>query len=308
LLLLFDGIEMDNLVRRLGNGLGTVVLLGGLAAVGIFGFSATRLNRTYELKTAKLAIPSDAAAIARGRHLAVAIGRCVDCHGTMLEGKLFFNDGAMGRLVASNLTRGKGGVAAQYDDEKWVRAIRHGIKSNGKPALSMPSQEFHDFTDADLADLVAYVKSVPPVDNELPRTRILLVARAQFLGGLLPLVSAELVEHDAPPPTVTPAVTAEYGAYLATVGGCKGCHGANLGGGRVPGTPPEFPSATNITPAGIGAWSEQDFFRALREGVRPNGTAIDPFMPWQFAGQMTDAEIRAIWLYLRTVPAAVTRD
>jgi mono/diheme cytochrome c family protein len=297
---------MNKIVRRLGAGLGTVLLLAGLAVVGIFGFSTTRLNRTYELKTAKLAIPSDPASIERGRHLAVAIGKCVDCHGTQLEGKPFFDDGAMGRLVASNLTRGKGGVAAQYDDEKWVRAIRHGVKANGKPALFMPSQEYHEFTDADLADLIAYVKSVPPVDNQLPRTKILLLARALFLGGVLPLVPAELVPHDAPPSTITPAVSAEYGAYLATVGGCKGCHGANLAGGRIPGTPPSFPSATNLTPAGIGTWTEQEFFRALRVGVRPNGTAIDPFMPWQFAGQMSDDEIRAIWLYLKTVPAAAT--
>jgi mono/diheme cytochrome c family protein len=98
--------------------------------------------------------------------------------------------------------------------------------------------------------------------------------------------------------------TSEYGRYLSVVGGCVGCHGPGLSGGRVPGTPPNFPPAANITPAGaIGQWTEQDFFRALREGKRPNGAGIDPFMPWQATAKMSNEEVKALWLYLRTVPS-----
>jgi hypothetical protein len=78
-----------------------------------------------------------------------------------------------------------------------------------------------------------------------------------------------------------------------------------VSGGRIPGTPPEFPAAQNLTPdtvSGIGKWSEADFQRALRTGRRPDNTEINPAMPWKLAGQMTDEEMHAVWLYLRSVP------
>jgi len=88
------------------------------------------------------------------------------------------------------------------------------------------------------------------------------------------------------------------------VGGCTGCHGPELVGG--PSHEPGAPPAANLTPAGIGTWTEADFFKALRSGVRPDGTAINPAMPWASSGRMTDDELRALWLYLRTVPAKET--
>jgi hypothetical protein len=67
--------------------------------------------------------------------------------------------------------------------------------------------------------------------------------------------------------------------------------------------PPGLPPASNLTTAGIGNWTEADFVRALREGTRPDGTVINEFMPWKAFRGMTDAELHAIWLYLRSVPA-----
>ena len=79
---------------------------------------------------------------------------------------------------------------------------------------------------------------------------------------------------------------------------CRGCHGANLTGG---GGPP--PGASNITPAGIGDWSEPDFFVALRTHKRPNGSEISESMPRTY-GEMSDDDLRRILGYLRSVPAA----
>ena len=75
----------------------------------------------------------------------------------------------------------------------------------------------------------------------------------------------------------------------------RGCPAA------IPGTPPDWKPAANITPAGVGHYTEADFFRALREGKRPGGAPIDPFMPFEYTRNLTDDEIRALWLYLRTV-------
>jgi mono/diheme cytochrome c family protein len=84
--------------------------------------------------------------------------------------------------------------------------------------------------------------------------------------------------------------------------GCTGCHGPGLSGGKVPGTPPGFKPAGNITPRGIGSWSESQFIHALRTGERPNGSKIDEFMPIKATRMMTDVELQAIYRYLRTVP------
>ena len=86
--------------------------------------------------------------------------------------------------------------------------------------------------------------------------------------------------------------------------GCDGCHGVGLSGGYVEG-PPGAPPAANLTPhaSGLEKWTEADFERALRHGVRPNGTPINIFMPWPNFSGMTDDEVKALWLYLRSVPA-----
>src|SRR6266536_1415295 len=129
-----------------------------------------------------------------------------------------------------------------------------------------------------------------------------LVGRALILFGRFPIPADEIDHAKAPvaPPPAGP--TREYGAYLTNVGGCTGCHGSGLSGGPLAGGPPSAPPPANITPAALGTWTEDDFFRALRIGARPDGSRIDPFMPWAFTSQMTDDEIRATWLYLKSVP------
>ena len=70
--------------------------------------------------------------------------------------------------------------------------------------------------------------------------------------------------------------------------------------------PKGFPAKpTNITPDpehGIGKWTEADFVRALRTGVRPNGEQLHPFMPWHELRRLTDDDLHAMWVYLRSVP------
>jgi mono/diheme cytochrome c family protein len=89
--------------------------------------------------------------------------------------------------------------------------------------------------------------------------------------------------------------------YLANIGGCRGCHGLNLSGGSVHG-PPGTPPASNLTPAGIGSWMEADFVHTLRTGKRPNRKELHTSMPWRQTSLMTDDELHAIWLYVRSVP------
>jgi hypothetical protein len=170
----------------------------------------------------------------------------------------------------------------------------------------MPSQEFNGINDADLGAIIAYLKSLPAVENELPANRLGPLGRALMVGQVIPVLAAEVIDHEARrPAAITPAVTIEYGAYLAQT--CKGCHGEGLSGGPIPGVPSEPPFPANLTPdmeTGLGQWTEADFVRALRTGQRPDQTAINPkAMPWPVLGQMTDTELSALWLYLQSVPA-----
>jgi mono/diheme cytochrome c family protein len=98
----------------------------------------------------------------------------------------------------------------------------------------------------------------------------------------------------------------EYGRYVAN--GCIGCHGSNFSGGKIPVGPPDWPPASNLTPQADGRltkWTEADFIQTLRTARRPDGTELNPVMPRLF-GQMDDVELKAIWAFLQTLPAAAT--
>lgn len=169
----------------------------------------------------------------------------------------------------------------------------------------MPADDYYHLSDADLGAVIAYLKSLPPVDSEQPDSSVGPLARALNLAGQFPLFSAERIDHTGPRPTAPPAgPTAEYGKYLVSVG-CAGCHGPGLSGGPVPSFPPDAPPALNLTSGGeMGVWSEADFFNAMRTGVNPAGRELDSeWMPWPAFKQLTDEELRAIWLHLQSVPA-----
>lgn len=290
-------------IRLLFGGLIALVIL---AALGIYIYTNSRINHTYEFELQPIAIPTDEAALAQGEHIAIIRG-CTGCHDISLQGKVVI-DGPPGLIVSSNLTGGEGGISADYSDEEWVRAIRHGIGRNNKPLIFMPSHEFYFLSDEDLGALIAYLKSVPPVDHVLPESTARPLGRLLYMAGQFDLLPAEKIDHTAPRP-VAPnvAVTIEYGANLAL--GCIGCHGDTLSGGTIPGVSSEWPEAANLTPAGpLADWSEDDFITTLRTGVNPINHEINPeYMPWQTIGQMSDDELKALWLYLQSLPPTIGR-
>jgi cytochrome c553 len=113
---------------------------------------------------------------------------------------------------------------------------------------------------------------------------------------------AEEIDHEAARPSaVPPDVTQAYGDYLVRTAQCRTCHGPDLAGGRDP--DPKAPPAPDLTSDGdLSQWSEADFIIAMRTGKRPDGRLLNRFMPWRFLGQMTDDEMKAIYLYLHSLP------
>jgi mono/diheme cytochrome c family protein len=279
----------------------TVLLLAG-AAFGAVTFvkSNAAIHRVITVDPPAVPTLSDSAALARGRHLAAGVMLCTGCHAEDLGGSLMIDARPFMRLAAPNLTRGDHGLAPRLSDADWARAIRHGVGHDGRALAVMPSSAYQHASDADVAAVIAYVKSVSPVNRKLPERAFGPVARFQLAQGKFLLFGADEINHPAvrsvgsPPP----GVTLEYGEYLANVSGCTHCHGPGLSGGPVAGAPPGTPPAANITPAAIGRWTEEDFFRAVREGRGNGGRPLDPFMPWRSL-RLTDDELRAVWLFVQ---------
>jgi cytochrome c553 len=288
------------LVKWSGIVLGTILGLIVVALCVLYVESGARLHQHYAVRVAPLAIPHDSAAIARGSHLAHAVAGCVDCHGPDLAGTVMIDQPAFAVLSAPNLT--PTGLGSQLSDVDIVRAIRYGVAPDGRSLAVMPSNVYYHLSDADLAAIVAYVRSVPAATHPLQPTSFGPISRLLLVTGKAPILQAELIDTSTARPVPAPGVTAEYGAYLASVGGCLECHGPGLSGGPIPGAEPGSPPAANLTRGGIGRWTEADFQRALREGKRPDGTMLSRFMPWCIAGNMTDDEIAAVWMYLQSVP------
>lgn len=285
-----------------------VIGVGGgalLAALSVMGFASVQLNRPRHVTSEVVLVPpADSAVLARGRHLATAIMKCVECHDNDLGGRVPFVDaGPLGVVNATNLTRGKGGILDRYDDPALARAIRRGLKADGRPILIMPARDYQLVSNADLAAVIGYLRSRAPVDRVVPPSNVKPLGKLLNGLGVFPLYDADVVDPAAlPSPDLLPTVSVEYGRYLATIGGCTGCHGPGLSGGKIPGAPPDWKPATNLTPAGLKGWTEADFQTALRTGIRPNKTPIDTLMPWRLAGQMDSTEMAAVWLFLTSVP------
>jgi mono/diheme cytochrome c family protein len=291
---------MKRVLKWVGYVLGGLLMIVLIAVGFVYAKTSSRLNHVYPPITEAVTAPTDSASIERGRHLVWAVGKCVDCHGENLGGKLIADDPAFATLWSANLTRGKGGRGSTFNDADYTRAIRYGIHRDGKPLIFMPSEAYTHFSDEDLGAVIAYVKSVPPVDQVTAPPRIGPIARIiSTMTSAFPLAPAEMIDRNMTrPKTVTASVTKEYGDYLLKTGGCKSCHTENLSGGqKIQGV-----VSANLTPTGIGKWTEADFTKALRTGVRPDGRILSAAMPWPYMKYLTDDEIRAMWMYLRSVP------
>jgi mono/diheme cytochrome c family protein len=292
---------VKKILKWIGIVLGGLVGLLALALVVLYIIGTARLNKKYDVSVEAVPVPSDAASIQRGEHLAT-IFMCSDCHTGNMGGQVFYTVPGMLSIPTPNLTSGAGGADAIFGDEDWVRAVRHGVSPDGRALFIMPSNAFNQMSDEDLGALIAYIKSLPPVDNRMPERRVEIMGRLMMGAGMFPPFAVDQIDHTSPPAAAPqPGVTVAYGQYLTRI--CTNCHGANLNGAPF-GPPGQEVPTPNLTPAGeLGSWSEQDFIKTLRTGVTPSGHQLSEEMPWKYFGQMSDEELGAVWLYLHSLPA-----
>jgi len=290
-------------MRVLARSLGALAALAALAVGAGLYLAERKMQRKVEVPVQPVAMRSDGAALERGRYLYASRG-CVDCHGADGAGRLFLDDGNGLRIAGPNITSGPGGVVAGYHPVDWVRSIRHGVSPQGRALMIMPSEDYNRLTDEDIASLVAWIRSLPPAAGRGPVVALPLHVRALYGLGYIRDAAAR-IDHTLPPSTPVPeGVTVAHGEYVANM--CQGCHGAGLAGGKVPGSPPDWPSAANLTPGQgtvMGLYPNADSLIAMfRTGRRPDGTAVK-VMPFESLSEMSDTDLRALHRYLRGLPA-----
>lgn len=240
----------------------------------------------------------------RGKYLAEAVMSCDKaCHSP--EDTPFIgmaeeiNEGPIsGVFAVPNITSDNETGIGAWTDAEIARAIREGIDKDGVSLVIMPSSNFHSMSDQDIASLVGYLRSLDPVRSEIPPLKLNAIAKVMLAMGIFGTspVGEPITQAQQAPPTGS----VDYGGYLVSLGVCRDCHGKDLNGNT--GGPAGF--SPNLTPGGeLAAWSEADFLTAMQSGVTPSGKVLSEEMPWKAYGKMTDEDLKAIWLYLQSLPA-----
>lgn len=294
-------------IKKIGKWLGYTLLTLLLIGLGAYAYAywqvEQRLNKVYPMAVPAISILDDSSSIVRGAHLYVVHG-CRDCHMANLGGRILVDHPLVGRLAAANLTKGKGGLRADFGKEDWLRTLKHGLNREGKPLLAMPANETTHISDQDLADIIAFCQSQPAVDNlSLPK---------QQLGPLLRLVAglvepaffpAEQIDHTLTSiPEKQTEESPQYGKYLTT--NCAACHRPDFRGG--PPMLPGYPPVPDITSQGrVGKWTETQFMHTLRTGITPEGHKLDSTkMPWTRTREFSETELKAVRSFLLSLPEA----
>ena len=293
-----------------------------LGVTGIVGFVQLRWDRSYEAPMPEIHASTDPAVVEQGRYLVMGPAHCSYCH-TEQENWPRLDAGEevplaggyvfplpVGTFYTPNLTPDPVTGIGRYTDGQLARMIRHGVTPSGKAAI--PFMAFQNLSDEDVTAIVSYLRSQPPVRNEVPEHEVNLLGKAVMTFMIRP------VGPQGTPPRVSPAEapTVERGEYLANaVAECASCHtkrspvdgsaiGAPFSGGSempMDGDPTRVFVTPNLTPdpatGHIYRWTEEQFVARFRAGRQIEGS----HMPWPLFGRMSDADLRALYRYLRTL-------
>lgn len=298
---------MRKVLKWVGIVLGGLIILIILAVGVLYGLGRAKFSQNANVGH-PVTVPTSAEAVARGQYLVHSVMGCDGCHGEGFKGNMFFDpalapDGPpFGTLYAPNLTTGVGGIGS-ISDAQFERAIRNGIGHDGRTLLIMPANEYTHLTDEDFGALIAYIRTIPPVDNQTKPRDFSFMAYVLAGAGQIGQTPYEQIDHAATPvASLAPSTSAAYGEYLSHLSACRDCHGPDLTGAADPETGDATP---NVTGGGeVGGWTLEQFLTALHTGVKPDGKTLSDGMPWAVYGTMTDDDLTAIYNYLQTLPAS----
>ena len=285
--------------------LATLAVSVVLASVVVSWLADRKMHRRVALPPLQVTFAATDGQLERGEYLFNTRG-CMECHGVDGGGAVVIDDKESGLFVrAPNITSGGASPARNYTDTDWMRTLRHGVKPSGEPLQIMPSEDSAQMIDADVAAIAAYARSLPPADGGAAELSPWpLPFKALYLFGVVK-DAAEKIDHAATVPAAVADDELARGRYVAQV--CTGCHGAHFSGGKIPGTPPSWPAASNLTTAPDSAMarygSVEQFKTMFRTGKRPDGSAVSEIMPFKSLAHMNDAELDALFAFLKSLDA-----
>jgi len=282
-----------------------------LLVLALVGFS--KLNKHYDNPVATIQTTGNPAQIARGEQLAHT---CASCHSPgnelPLSGSNFgvkFEMPPFGTLYAPNLT--PSGNIQDWSDGELIRAIREGVRKDGRSLLIMPSNNYRNLSKDDVQALIAYLRSQPATGGPTPSNQF------NVLGAIfMNLMDFRTAQPPAGLVMAPQAGTVEYGKYMVNILGCRDCHGDQLQGkvdNGQPGPTPG-PNLTLIVPQ----WTEEQFMNFFNTGTLPGGGKVpmitlasgfsEPRMPWPMVRAVgTDDELKAMYAYLHSLPVVDIR-
>ena len=265
--------------------------------------------------------------VERGRYLANSVTACVDCHstrdqtkfsgpimpGTFGKGGERFDHavGFPGVYYSKNIT--PFGVS-RYTDGELYRVITTGVNKDGRAMFPvMPYQFYGKMDDEDIYSLTAYLRLLDPIESTVPDSESDFPMN--FIINTIPTKGSPMKRPD-------PSDTLAYGGYMTSASGCIECHtqvdkgqiikDLAFGGGRDFGFPDgSVVRSANITPddeTGIGNWTANQFVARFKMYADSTYTLpsvapgeFNTIMPWTTYCNMTDEDLRAIFVYLQTV-------
>jgi len=302
--------------------IGIIVLVLVLCVVGFITFVAVRGVPSYKAEVPQIAqVASTPERIARGKKIADML--CRNCHFNPATGKFTGRElkevEEFGKIRSRNITQSKDNGIGSWSDAEIIYLIRTGIHPKTGQYLPPYMPKLQHISDEDLRSVVAYLHSdypeMQPSAEELPATEPSFLTK--FLCNTVfkpfPYPKEEIMNPDT-------TNQIEWGKYLAVYQiECFTCHSGDFkkmdmmtpeksylyfgGGNQLRNENGETITTLNLTPdkeTGIGDWTEEQFVRAVRTGIVPNGPALrSPMQPYV---QLTENEAKAIYAYLRTVP------
>lgn len=280
---------MKRILRWFGLGLAGVAGLALIAIAVVYGTTEVMLRKHLPKSEVHIVAATDPGAVGRGARLAKLYG-CSDCHGADLKGVLFFDEMPIARIAGPNLSL----EAARQTDADLARAIRTGVAADGRQLWVMPSDAFARLTDAETADLLAYLRSVPPHGEAQPAKVMGPVGRLGALLGKFRSAPDQIrLKGHLTPMDLGPQFA--QGREIARA--CTECHGVDLKGSETTNSPDL---------AIVGAYDLADFERLLRTGVAVGGRKLglmSETAPGRF-NVLSHEEIAALHAYLQARSAA----
>jgi len=307
---------MKKLFKILGFLVGGIILI----AIGFFVFVSMTWNKTFEAPYPEVSISTDSTVLARGQYLVYGPAHCATCHidpndfEAMSRGEKVPVAGGgeiiipPGVFKARNLTPDVETGIGALTNEEVARVMRYGVGHDGRAIF--PFMPFENMTEADLNAIISFLRSQSPVSKKIEPTQYNFLGKAVLALGMIKPIEPS----STPKKAIKQEVSVVYGEYLAnSVANCVGCHSPrDLNSGEFTG--PKFsgglafeePLATfttpNLTPDPetglLATWNEETFVQRIKGGLIHEGTP----MPWSSFAMMDEVDIRAIYMYLNSLP------